>query len=91
MSYSATEIVSRLDGSGKMTERIGSLGLILTGLTCIVTPLSLLTSYYGMNVGDFVEGASTTLFEFWRIALPTVTLSLAFLVLVLVRFMPGSS
>lgn len=91
MSHSATEIVARLDSSSKLAEKLGTLGLILTGLSCVVTPLSLLTSYYGMNVGEFVEGASLTLFGFWQIALPMATLSLGALVLISVRFILGSN
>lgn len=91
MSHNATAIVARLDSSSKTAEKLGTLGLILTGMSCIITPLSLLTSYYGMNVGDFVEGATLTLFGFWEIALPMVTLSLCGLILIVVRFVPGNT
>lgn len=91
VSHSTTEIVARLDSGSKLAEKLGTLGLILTGLSFIVTPLSLLTSYYGMNVSEFVDGANLTLFGFWQIALPMATLSLGGLVLISVRFVLGNS
>lgn len=44
--------------------------MFLAGLAGIVGPMSLLTSFYGMNVQELVPGTATTLFDFWEVGIP---------------------
>ena len=58
--------------------------MFLAVLAGIVGPMSLLTSFYGMNVQELVPGTTTTLFEFWQIGIPVLlitSVSVAFVTL----------
>lgn len=48
--------------------------------------MSLLTSFYGMNVKELTQGATGTLFDFWEIGAP-VLLATAILVAYIVLWM----
>ena len=46
--------------------------MVVAGITCVVSPLSLLTSFYGMNVEEFTSDSKISLFNFWKGGLPVV-------------------
>ncbi|KAJ9668396.1 hypothetical protein H2201_001444 [Coniosporium apollinis] len=72
ISYSTTQITDRLDKGRIATERFTKVGIAIAGIAAIVTPLSLLTSFFGMNVVEFSSDASATLFDFWQIGVPVL-------------------
>ncbi|KAJ9646488.1 hypothetical protein H2199_002537 [Coniosporium tulheliwenetii] len=72
ISYSTTQITDRLDKGRIATERFTKVGIAIAGIAAIVTPLSLLTSFFGMNVVEFSPDASATLFDFWQIGVPVL-------------------
>ena len=49
--------------------------MFLAGLAGIVGPMSLLTSFYGMNVQELVPGTVTTLFDFWQLGIPILLIT----------------
>ncbi|KAI0166654.1 hypothetical protein GGR57DRAFT_447415 [Xylariaceae sp. FL1272] len=85
MSHSATKIATRLDGGQRLVERLTVIGLVLASTSVITAPLSILTAYYGMNVKEFVEGSTLTLFGFWQIAIPIIALSTAGVFFIITR------
>lgn len=70
--HQSTLINLRLDRSHSSSEVLTKLGFAAAGLASVVTPLGLLTSYYGMNVAEFVPGTTLTLFDFWSVGIPFV-------------------
>lgn len=72
ISYSTTQITERLDAGRTIAEKFATIGVLLAGISALISPLSLLTGYYGMNVQELVPGAGGTLFNFWQIALPVL-------------------
>lgn len=70
ISYSATRITERVDQGSKIAEQFTKIGIVIAGVAGIVSPLSLLTSFYGMNVQEFTSGASISLFDVSKIGLP---------------------
>ena len=78
ISYSATLITERLDLGSKVGEQLAKIGMFIAGVAGVVAPLSLLTSFYGMNVKEF-NGGSVSLFQFWRIGLPMLLFPTVFL------------
>jgi Mg2+ and Co2+ transporter CorA len=72
ISLSTTLITSRLDSGRLLAERFAKIGLVLAGVASIISPMSVLTSYYGMNVNEFVQGATSNLYEFWRVGMPVL-------------------
>ncbi|KAF2180473.1 hypothetical protein K469DRAFT_271607 [Zopfia rhizophila CBS 207.26] len=76
ISYSTTQITSRLDSGRRVAEQFAKIGIILAAITGIVSPLSLITSFYGMNVKEFTPEAVATLYGFWTVGLPVLLFSL---------------
>ena len=70
ISYGTSQITSRLDRGRDVAERFTKIGMVVAGLAGVVSPLSLLTSYYGMNVQEITPGATKTLYDFWSIGIP---------------------
>ena len=75
ISYSTAEITKRLDSGRHVANKVAKIGLIIAAITGIVSPLSLITGYYGMNVQEFVPGAFGTLYGFWTVSLPILLFS----------------
>lgn len=46
------------------------LGLVAAAVASVLAPLGFLTSYFGMNVAEFVPGTSLKLFDFWTLGVP---------------------
>jgi Mg2+ and Co2+ transporter CorA len=44
--------------------------MVIAAIACVVSPLGLLTSFYGMNVREFTDGGNVGLFEFWEMGMP---------------------
>lgn len=70
ISYSATRITERLDQGSKVAEQFGKIGMVVAVIASIISPLSLLTSFYGMNVQEFTSDASIHLPDVWEVAIP---------------------
>jgi len=70
--HQSTLMNQRLDRNNSSSEILTKLGLGAAGIASIVTPLSFLTSYFGMNVEEFVPGTTLTLFDFWTVGIPTM-------------------
>ena len=49
--------------------------MLIAVITGVIAPLSLLTSFYGMNVQEFSSGATATLFDFWEVGFPVTLLT----------------
>ena len=90
ISYSATQITERLDQGREVAEQFGKIGMFLAGLAGIVAPMSLLTSFYGMNVKELTQGATGSLFEFWEIGIPVLFITAISVAFVLLWMMIGS-
>lgn len=52
--------------------------------------MSLLTSFYGMNVKEFTQGATGTLFDFWEIGVPVILLTAILVAYVVLWMITGS-
>jgi Mg2+ and Co2+ transporter CorA len=85
ISYGTTQITERLDNGRSIAEKFATIGIVLAGLSALISPVALLTSYYGMNVQEYVPGTSGSLFEFWQVALPTLLVCLVALGFVILR------
>ena len=70
--HQSTLMNQRLDRNNSSSEILTKLGLGAAGIASILTPLSFLTSYFGMNVEEFVPGTTLTLFDFWTVGIPTM-------------------
>ena len=90
ISYSATQITERLDRGRVVAEQFAKIGMFLAGLAGFVAPLSLLTSFYGMNVKELTEGATGTLFGFWEIGIPVLLVTAILLAFIVLWMMTGS-
>ena len=75
ISYSTTQITDRLDQGRKLAEQLGKIGIFIAGIAGVVAPLSLLTSFYGMNVQELTSQANGTLFGFWQVGIPLFLLT----------------
>ena len=75
ISYSTASITERLDQGQKIGEQFARIGMIIAAITGIVSPLSLITSYYGMNVQEFTAGGNASLFEVWEVGTPMLLVS----------------
>lgn len=53
--------------------------------------MSLLTSFYGMNIQELTPGATGTLFEFWEIGIPVLLVTAICVAFVLLWMMTGSN
>ena len=76
ITYSTAHITERLDSGRKVAERFATVGHFLAGISSMLSPLALLTSFWGMNTQEFVgpQGGLGTLYEFWKWGMPlTVT------------------
>lgn len=76
ISYNTAAITSRLDGGRDAADRLTKVGVLVGVIACVVSPLGLLTSFYGMNVQEFQPGAGASLFQFWQIGMPVLLLTL---------------
>lgn len=76
ISYNISSITARLDGGRQAAERLTKVGLVVGVIASVVSPMGLLTSFYGMNVEEFAPGAGASLFQFWQIGMPLLLLSL---------------
>lgn len=85
ISYSTTQITERLDSGRSVAEKFATIGIVLAGVSALISPLALLTGYYGMNVQEYVPGTSGSLFDFWQVALPTLLVCFAALGFVILR------
>ncbi|KAK5076250.1 hypothetical protein LTS08_006876 [Lithohypha guttulata] len=56
LSYSTTQIANNLDKGSRIGERITTIGLVLAAISGLTSPLAVVTSYFGMNVVELVEG-----------------------------------
>ena len=52
--------------------------------------MSLLTSFYGMNVKELTQGATGTLFDFWEIGVPVILLTAILVAYVVLWMITGS-
>ena len=52
--------------------------------------MSLLTGFYGMNVKEFTQGATGTLFDFWAIGLPVLLVTAICVAFIFLWMMTGS-
>lgn len=91
ISYSTTQITERLDSGRTIAEKFATIGIVLAGISGLTAPLTILTSYFGMNVQELVSGATYTLFDFWQIALPTLLASFIGLGFVVIRLLSKQS
>ena len=66
----------QLSSKGYVVDRFAKIGMALAGIASIVAPLSLLTSFYGMNIQEFTSGANVSLYDFSKGALPIIFLTL---------------
>lgn len=89
-SVTAASIAHSVESSKGLGQRFARISLVLTGLAGIVTPVNILTSFYGMNVQEFSPGAAVGLDQFWQVGLP-VLLACAVAMGVLVVWMGTSS
>ena len=85
ISCSTAQIAERLDSGRSVAEKFATIGIVLAGVSALISPLALLTGYYGMNVKEYVPGTSGSLFDFWQTALPTLLVCFAALGLVVLR------
>lgn len=51
--------------------------MVVAIITGVIAPLSLLTSFYGMNVQEFSSGATASLFDVWEVGFPLTLLTAA--------------
>ncbi|KAL9617024.1 MAG: hypothetical protein Q9160_008141, partial [Pyrenula sp. 1 TL-2023] len=72
ISHSTLTLTSRLDQSRHLNEHFARIGTVIAAITGVVAPLSLITGYYGMNVREFTNDATVSLFEVWEIAAPVL-------------------
>lgn len=72
ISYSTTEITQRLDRGRKIGEQFAKIGIIIATISAVITPLGLVTSYYGMNVKEFTNDSGLPLFEVWKVGAPVL-------------------
>ena len=72
MTYATTQITERLDSGRAVAERFATIGIFLGAVSSLLSPVALLTSYFGMNMEEFVgeTGGSLSLYEFWKWGLP---------------------
>lgn len=63
--------------------------MVIAAVTGIVSPLSLLTSFYGMNVKEFSSDGSATLFDFWQVGMPILLLSAVCIACLAIWMMTG--
>ena len=77
ITYATTQITERLDSGRAVAERFATIGIFLGGVSSLLSPFALLTSYFGMNVSEFVgqEGGLSTLYEFWKVGMPLVVVA----------------
>ena len=77
VTYATAQITERLDRGVGIAERFATIGIFLGGVSSLLSPLALLTSYYGMNMREFVGqgGGTLTLYEFWKWGMPLVTVA----------------
>lgn len=73
-----------------VAEKFAKIGMFLAGLAGVVAPLSLLTSFYGMNVKELTEGATGTLFGFWEVGIPLLLVTAISVAFVILWMMTGS-
>ena len=64
--------------------------MYLAALAGIVAPMSLLTSFYGMNIQELVPGTNATLFYFWKIVAPILLLTASCVIVVAIWLMTDS-
>ena len=58
-----------------MADQFTKIGMIIAGLACVVSPMSLLVGFYGMNVKEFVgDNADITMYDVSKIGIPMVLL-----------------
>lgn len=77
ITYATTRITERLDSGRAAAERFATIGIFLGGFSSLLSPLALLTGYFGMNVEEFVgqEGGLLTLYEFWKWGMPLIVVA----------------
>ena len=85
-----TDIALRLDKGSKVAERLAGIGLADAALSGARSPLTVIIRVFGMNVQEFTEGASRTLFEFCQIALPIMVVSIGGLSIIPIRLLSGT-
>lgn len=66
ISYNTTKITQNMDSGQELTEKLTTIGLIMAVMAAVMTPMNLLTSYYGMNVSDFTTNTTVSLVDFWH-------------------------
>lgn len=64
--------------------------MVIAAVAGVVSPLGLLTSFYGMNVREFTVGANITLFEFWEVGIPVALVTGVCFVFLVVWMRTGS-
>lgn len=52
--------------------------------------MSLLTSFYGMNVKELTQGATGTLFDFWEIGVPVILVTAILVAYIVLWMITGS-
>lgn len=52
--------------------------------------MSLLTSFYGMNVKELTQGATETLFDFWEIGVPVLLVTAIVVAYIVLWMITGS-
>ncbi|KAB5575270.1 hypothetical protein GE09DRAFT_590058 [Coniochaeta sp. 2T2.1] len=88
--HTGTDIALRLDKGSIVAERLAGIGLPVAALAGLTSPLALIIGFFGMNVQEFTEGASKTLFDFWQVALPIMVASVGGLSIILIRSISGT-
>jgi Mg2+ and Co2+ transporter CorA len=81
ISFSSAQIALRLDQSRLIGEKFARLGLVVAMISAVVGPMSLITSYYGMNVHEFVPNTTLSLVDVWEIGMPVVIAAALFAVM----------
>ena len=91
ITYATTQITERLDKGRIVAERFATVGVFLGAVSSLLSPMALLTSYYGMNVHEFVgeRGGLLTLYEFWKWGLPLTIVAITGASYLVLRVMTG--
>jgi Mg2+ and Co2+ transporter CorA len=84
ISHSTTQITERIDNGRTIAEKLTTTGVLLAGVWSLISPLALLTGYYGMDFQKLVPAAGDTLLNSWQVAMPVLlvcTVGLGYVIL----------
>ena len=76
VSCNTSKMTHKLEQGNHLSDQFTRIGIVVASLAAVISPISLLTGFFGMNVHEFTSDATIGLYDFWQYGVPLLMFAL---------------